>query len=98
MGSCLKFYIKTAPGERVETELTLPPDAGGVVTGIISRSGGEPAAAAVVVAVACETGQPMCHCVADSQGFFVLGPLPPALYDIHVYDGAAPIRAVKIEV
>ena len=98
MGSCLKFYLKSAPGERVETELTLPPDAGGVVTGVVTRSGGEPAVSAVVVAAESETGQPVCHCVTDSQGFFVLGPLTPSLYDIRVYDGAAPIRAVKIEV
>ena len=98
MGSCLKFYLKAAAGERVETELTLPPETGGVVTGVVTRSSGEPASSAVVVAVESETAQPMCHCVADAQGFFVLGPLPSALYDIHVYDGAAPIRTVKIEV
>ena len=98
MGSCLTFYLKAAPGERVETDLTLPPEAGGVVTGVVSRSSGEPAAAAVVVATACETGQSVCHCVADAQGFFVLGPLAPALYNIHVYDGAVPVRAVQIEV
>lgn len=98
MGSCLQFYIKTIPGERVETDLTLPKDSGGIITGTVIRADGEPAAAAVVLALDCESMQPVCHCLTNSQGFFVLGPLPAALYDIYVYDGASPVRVVKIEV
>ncbi len=97
MGSLLRFYIKPVPGERVEAQLTLPPPAGGIVTGTVTRWDGEPAPGAVVLAVDCESRQPALHTTADDQGFFVLGPLPGKLYDIHVYDGAAPVRVVQIE-
>lgn len=97
MGSCLKFYLKTIPGERVELDLTLPRSEGSIVTGIVTRADGEPAASALVLALDAETLQPAAHCLADSQGLFALGPLPGALYSIHVYDGTAPVRVVKIE-
>ena len=97
MGSSLKFYIKTIPGERVEADLTLPSPGSSILTGIVTRSDGEPAAGAVVLALDSETLLPVRHCLTDSRGFFVLGPLPGALYEIHVYDGGAPIRFVKIE-
>ncbi len=97
MGSCLRCYIKTVPGERVETELTLPEEAGGVIAGTVLRRSGEPAPAAVVLAVDCETGTPLLHCVTDSEGFFLLGPLPAKLYDLHVYDGCRPVRVVRVE-
>lgn len=42
MGSCLKFYLKTIPGERVELDLTLPRSEGSIVTGIVTRADGEP--------------------------------------------------------
>ena len=96
MGSCLRCYIKTVPGERVETELTLPEPAGAVIAGRVRRSSGEPAPGAVVLAVDCQSGDPLFHCTADCDGIFVLGPLPAKLYDLHVYDGGTPVRVVHV--
>lgn len=98
MGSSLKFYLKTIPGERVEADLTLPEEDGAILTGIVTRRDGEPASAAVVLALDGETMQPVGHCQTDAQGLFAIGPLPGGkLYYINVYDGAAPVRVVKIE-
>ena len=77
MGSSLKFYLKTIPGERVEADLTLPEEDGAILTGIVTRRDGEPASAAVVL--------------APSDVY------KRQLYYINVYDGAAPVRVVKIE-
>jgi len=96
MGSSLKFYIKTVPGERVEADVSLPPDGGGVLTGTVVRADGEPAPGVVVLALDAGTMQPVCHGLTDAHGFFILGPLPAALYQVQVYDGAAPVRTVRI--
>jgi hypothetical protein len=97
LGTCLKFYLKTSPGERVETELTLPENEGTVITGTVTRKTGEPAAGVLILVMDSETMQPICHCVSDAQGIFAVGPLPAALYHIHIYDGATPVRIVKIK-
>lgn len=96
MGSSLKFYIKTVPGERVEADVSLPPEDGGVLTGTVVRADGEPAPGAVVLALDAATMEPVCHGLTDAHGFFLLGPLPAALYQVQVYDGASPVRAVQI--
>lgn len=98
MGSELQFYIHVKPGERVETDLTLPPEHGAVLTGVVHRADSQPVPDAVVLAMDSESGAVRCHCVTDSSGFYILGPLPPALYEIHVYDGSAPVRVVSISV
>lgn len=98
MGSSLKFYIKTIPGERIEADLSLPADSGSILTGTVTRSDGEAAASVVVLALDAETLQPAGHCVTDVQGLFAIGPLEGGkLYYINVYDGSAPVRVVKIE-
>ena len=96
LGTSLKFYLKTTPGERVEADLALPESEGAVLTGTVSRHSGDPAAGALIVVLDGETLRPVCHCIADAQGIFAAGPLPGALYHIHVYDGAAPVRVVTI--
>ena len=97
LGTCLKFYLKTTPGERVETELTLPESEEAVIAGTVTRKNGDPAAGALILVLDGETLDPVCHCIADSQGVFAIGTLPAALYHIHIYDSAAPVRVVKIK-
>lgn len=96
MGSELHFYIHMKPGERVETDLTLPPDSGAILTGVVRRADGRPASDAVILALDGETGEPRCHCVTNWDGRYVLGPLSPALYELCVHDGSAPIRTVDL--
>ena len=58
MGSELHFYIHMKPGERVETDLTLPPDSGAILTGVVRRADGRPVSDAVVLALDGGAGEP----------------------------------------
>lgn len=98
MASSLKFYLEAVGGERVEADLTLPSDKTSILTGAVTRSDGAPATGAIVLALDGETMQPVGHCLCDGQGLFAVGPLHTnQLYSINVYDAAAPVRVIKIE-
>ena len=45
----LTFFVKTLPGERVETNITLPEPSSSTICGTITASGGEPAAGVLVL-------------------------------------------------
>ena len=96
MGSELRFYIHVKPGERVETDLTLPPPDGSILTGVVRRSDSQPAADVTVLALDGETGEARCHGVSGWDGRYLLGLLPPALYEICVHDNSAPVRTVDL--
>ena len=97
MGSELHFYIHMKPGERVETDLTLPPDSGAILTGVVRRADGRPASGAGGSGPGRrDGGTPLSLCYKLGWPVCAGAPVPPALYELIVHDGSAPVRTVDL--
>lgn len=98
MGSCQTFYIKLAPGERIDMEVAVPTDERSLITGRVADQNGDPVPSTPVLVLDAESVQPVGHCFTDSQGIFAIGPLEgEKLYIINIYDRATPIRTIEIK-
>lgn len=97
--SCLKLYVKPAPGERVETDLTLPDAQPATILGTVRTPAGDPAGACSVLLYADGEDAPLHQAFTDEQGRFCFGPLPgDRLYIINIYRDDTRIRALEIGV
>ncbi len=97
--SSLKFYIKPAPGERVQAELTLPAAQESFLLGTVKTAAGDPAVGCAVLLQADGGGVPVHQAVTDETGRFVFGPLPgDQLYIINIYHDDTHVRTVEIGV
>ena len=95
MGSELHFYIHMKPGERVETDLH---PAATAVPFSPEWCGGPTDArrpARWFWPWTERRGTPLSLCY-NWDGRYVLGPLSPALYELIVHDGSAPVRTVDL--
>ncbi len=98
MSSSFEFLLRPAPAERVEVALTLPPSDEAVLCGVVTRADGSPAVCSLITVEDAETRTPLMHTLADTDGHFLLGPIPPnELYYINVYDSATDVRSVQIQ-
>ncbi len=97
--SSLKFYVKPAPGERVETELTLPSAQEAAILGSVRTADGTPAAACTVLLYADGDTVPLKQAFTDAEGRFCFGPLAgDQLYIINIYHDHTRIRTLEIGV
>lgn len=97
--SSLKFYVKPASGERVETELTLPAVQESAILGSVRTADGAPAAACTVLLYADGDTLPLKQAFTDSDGRFCFGPLAAdQLYIINIYHDQTHIRTLEIGV
>ena len=95
--SSLKFYVKPAPGERVETELILPPAQEAAILGIVRTADGSPAAACTVMLYADGDPIPLRQAFTDAEGRFCFGPLAgDQLYIIIIYHDHTHVRTLEI--
>ena len=95
--SSLKFYVKPAPGERVETELILPSTQEAVILGCVRTADGAPAAACAVLLYGDGDAIPMKQAFTDAEGRFCFGPLAgDQLYIINIYHDDTHIRTLEI--
>ncbi len=97
--SSLRLYVKPAPGERVETELTLPPEDDSCILGTVKSPSGDPAGGCAVLLFPEDGGEPLAQAFTDAQGRFCFGPIPgDRLYIINIYRDSARIRTLEIGV
>lgn len=97
--STLKYYVKPAPGERVEAALTLPPAQSACILGTVRLPSGDPAGDCAVLLYADGGDAPLHQAFTDGQGRFCFGPLPGGqLYIINVYCDSVRIRTLEIDV
>ncbi len=97
--SSLKFYVKPGPGERVETDLTLPPPLESSIWGTVRAADGAPVASCMVLLYADGEALPLHQAVTDAEGRFCFGPLPGGqLYIINIYRDDVQIRTLEIGV
>ena len=97
--STLRFYVKPAPGERVETELTVPDEAASCILGTVRSPTGDPAGGCAVLLYGEDEAEPLAQAFTDAQGRFCFGPIPgDRLYIINIYRDSARIRTLEIGV
>lgn len=97
--STLRLYVKPAPGERVETELTIPDEADSCILGTVRTPSGDPAAGCAVLLYPESGDAPLAQAFSDAQGRFCFGPIPgDRLYIINIYRDSARIRTLEIGV
>ena len=94
----LTFFVKTLPGERVETNITLPEPSGSTICGTITASGGEPAAGVLVLLLRDGEPFPLAQCVSDEHGLFGFGPLAEEqLYQLCVFPAGQRARRLDVQ-
>ena len=94
----LTFFVKTLPGERVETNITLPEPSGSTICGAITASGGEPAAGVLVLLLRDGEPFPLAQCTTDEHGLYCFGPLAEAqLYQLCVFQAGQRVRHLDIQ-
>jgi hypothetical protein len=97
--SSLKFYVKPAPGERVESTLTLPPSQAASIYGVVQTADGTPARGCVVLLYDEHEPAPLAQAFTNEEGQFCFGPLVgDRLYIINIYYDDAQIRTLEITV
>ncbi len=98
MSQTFRFFVKPAPGERVETTLSLPPEHRALLLGTV-LSGTEPAPELPVLLFDAETHRPLMQAYTDEDGCFALGPLEPErLYCVSVCQCGTAVRTLEISI
>ncbi len=99
MNDPYKVYLKPAPGERLETVITLPEENRSVIFGQVRSARGAPAAGLPVLLFAEEDDKPLLQAFTDEAGNFCFGPVPgDRLYYINIYQSAVKVRTVEVDV
>lgn len=98
--SCnLKFFVKTIPGERIETVLTLPEEPRCCLYGTVQNTDGAPLGDVAVLLCDAESHRPVGQAFTSEEGTFFFGPLEPdCLYYINIYHSSNRIRTLEIKV
>ena len=94
----LTFFVKTTPGERVETHISLPEPTDCLLFGTLTDSSGAPAVRLPLLLLRDGEEFPTAQCVTDEQGRFCFGPLESEqLYQVCVFRPGGRIRRLDIQ-
>lgn len=84
-----KFYCKPAPGERIETALTIPPDTSAAIHGVLTDPEGVPLPAVLVLLFRMQDDASpvlIAQITTDADGHFAFGGLlGDTLYQIKLF-------------
>lgn len=91
-----EFYIKPAPGECTQADISLPQPQYAVISGH-ATDGPDPAEGALVLLMEQESGKLLQHTVTDSLGRFWFGPLPgDTLYLLRIQKHCGQTQIVEL--
>ena len=93
------FYCKPAPGERIETALTVAPDISSAIHGVVTTPSGAPLGGALVLLFRVEedVSSLIAQCTTDADGHFAFGSLEgDLLYRIKVFQQGRRVRTLTL--
>ena len=94
-----KFYCKPAPGERIETALTIPPDTSAVIHGVLTDPDGVPLSSVLVLLFRVEEEAPpvlIAQITTDADGHFAFGGLlGDTLYQVKLFPHNTRMRTLE---
>jgi protocatechuate 3,4-dioxygenase beta subunit len=98
LDTSVKFYVKPAPGEPVETAVSLERDLSAAVSGTVISSGGAPVGEALVLLFrAGEEKTLIGSQLTDDEGQFFFGPIEgDVLYQIKIYKNTVKVRELEV--
>jgi len=95
-----KFYCKPAPGERIETALTVSPDTSSAIHGVLTDPEGAPLPATLVLLFQTEEDAPpvlIAQIATDAEGHFAFGGLMgDTLYQIKIFQQNTRVRTLEL--
>jgi len=95
------FYCKPAPGERIETRLTVTPDRSAAIHGVVLDPEGAPLSCALVLLFLAEESPGsqtlLAEAQTDAEGHFAFGCLEgDVLYRIKVFQQGRKVRVLEL--
>ena len=95
-----KFYCKPAPGERIETALSISPDTSSAIHGVLTDPEGVPLPAVLVLLFRTAEDTPpvlIAQIVTDAEGHFAFGGLVgDTLYQIKIFQQNTRMRTLEL--